>query len=192
MRMTVWRRRRQQLQRMCGEIRSAKLRCPNGDTASCLSDAQVKAVQTLHQPYEFGFALPTACALPVDLAAKPTGRLVLGDRPNRRSFPAGAPGAGRQWYYGSGAIRYSSPRSQSSLIQAGRCSQRVLEIRPDGRDLSLSRFAELAASSSSKRRRRFAQSPTRGSTIQVGGCNYIHPLSKEEEMQRGGVLDHRT
>ena len=85
-----------------------RLRCPDGSDAGadCLSEAQVGAVETLHRP----FALEVAAAYPgwgYGGEDQPGGMIdwVTGREP--ATFPAKSPPAqGRQWYYGSGGIRY--------------------------------------------------------------------------------------
>ena len=93
-----------------------RLRCAagaGGDT--CLSDAQVKAVQTLHAPFRFSFPLangghrvPRLGESPAK-RRQPSARPVAGARgglaaPHRRCHrcrPTASP-----WIYGSGAIQY--------------------------------------------------------------------------------------
>ncbi len=92
------------------------LRCPAGAgaTASCLVDAQIDAVRTLHAPYAFDIPLANGQrAYPgwgyggeAASGTGPVGGYVSwqsGTAP--QTLPA-APAASRAWLYGSGAIQY--------------------------------------------------------------------------------------
>lgn len=90
-----------------------KLRCPQGRDAGegCLSDAQLKAIEALHQPSALGFAAANGItAYPGWLYGgedQPEGMIdwITGREP--ATVPAKAPPAqARQWYYSSNAIRY--------------------------------------------------------------------------------------
>ncbi len=93
-----------------------KLRCANGVNAgaNCLSDPQIKAVQTLHSPYRFDFDLANGVR---SYPGWPMGgEAAAGTGPTGgwanwwvgRSAPAqpAAPTNSIQWVYGSGAIKY--------------------------------------------------------------------------------------
>lgn len=90
------------------------LRCPNGrDTGdSCLSDAQIAAVETLHRPFEFGFpvanGLTSYPAWNYGHEDQPGGSMVLyvsGSQPAQFPIPS-QDAQGRQTYYGNGVVRY--------------------------------------------------------------------------------------
>jgi hypothetical protein len=90
-----------------------RLLCRGGGDGgeSCLSQAQAAAVETLHRPFAVGLALANGiAAYPGWLYGgedQPGGMIewVTGEEP--ATLPAKAPPAqGRQWYYGSGGIRY--------------------------------------------------------------------------------------
>ena len=92
-----------------------QLRCASGVSGDgCLSDAQVKAVQTLHSPYRFGFALangvreyPGRGPSGENIASfGPTGGWIawwLGQA--SPEFPP-KPNNSIAWVYGAGAIQY--------------------------------------------------------------------------------------
>ena len=98
----------------CVGVFDAKtLRCPNGTDAgdSCLSDAQIAAVETLHRPFEFGFPLANGVtSYPgwnYGSEDQPGGMIqwVTGSQPAQ--FPLPSPDVqGIQWYFGNGAVRY--------------------------------------------------------------------------------------
>jgi len=92
---------------------ASALRCAGGtDTGdACLSDAQIAAVETLHAPFEFPFALANGItAYPGFGYGGETQdggyfQWVTGAAP--AAFPSPATGdQGRQWIYGNGVIRY--------------------------------------------------------------------------------------
>ena len=135
--MTAWSTASSDYSACAAKFDPAKLRCPNGDDGeACLSDAQVKAVQPLHQPYEFGFALANGVrAYPAwnyGGEANPDAMVTWVTGPRPAQFPLPAPQEqGRQWYYGSGAIRYfiaRDPKFNSLNFRLDDFRQRVLEI----------------------------------------------------------------
>ena len=151
-----------------------KLRCPDGnDGDACLSEAQVKAVKTLHQPYQFGFALANGVhsypAWNYGGEANPDAMVawVMGPKPAQYPLPAPQE-QGRQWYYGSGAIRYFVARDSkfnSLNFKPDDFRQRVLEISAlmDATDPDLSRFAARGGKLIIKENAAdFAQSPNAG------------------------------
>jgi hypothetical protein len=93
---------------------AAKLACAAGAKAGCLSDAQLNAVNTLHAPFEFSFALANG------LRSYPGwglgGEAAPGSGPvgGWASWQTGAapptlppgPTSSRAWLYGSGAVQY--------------------------------------------------------------------------------------
>jgi feruloyl esterase len=92
---------------------AANLRCAGGsDTGDdCLSDPQIKAFKTIHEPFTFDFALANGVTSYPGWGYggedQPDGvvQWITGPRP--AAFPLPSPSEqGRQWYYGSGAIRY--------------------------------------------------------------------------------------
>lgn len=93
---------------------AAKLRCTAGPAPGCLTEPQLRAVQALHTPVEFRFALAN------EVRAYPawgrggenaSGTGPVGGWPSWQTgaapptVPAG-PQASRAWLYGSGAIQY--------------------------------------------------------------------------------------
>ena len=89
------------------------LRCPNGIDAgdACLSNTQITAVDTLHRSYEFPFALANGMrSYPgwnYGSEDQPDGMLYWVTGSQLARFPLPSPDVqGREWYYGSGAVRY--------------------------------------------------------------------------------------
>ena len=89
------------------------LRCLNGVDAgdACLSDAQIIAVQTLHRPFEFPFALANGVtsypSWNYGSEDQPGGMIhwVTGSRPAK--FAASSEkGQSVHWYFANGAVRY--------------------------------------------------------------------------------------
>jgi feruloyl esterase len=89
------------------------LRCPDGKDGgdTCLSDAQIQAVETAHSRFEFPF--PLANGITSYPAYNYGGEdqtdsmvnWMTGPKPPQHPLPAPADQA-RIWYYGSGAMRY--------------------------------------------------------------------------------------
>lgn len=131
----------------------AQLRCKGGSSNSCLTDAQIKAVQTLHSPLK----------MPITLANGVNEYPARG--PSGENIPSFGPTGGWQswwlgteppvfppkmsngiaWFYGAGAIKYFYARDpnadlNSYSVQAN--ASRVLEISNlmDSTDPDLSKF----------------------------------------------------
>jgi feruloyl esterase len=93
---------------------AAKLACAAGAKAGCLSDAQLNAVNTLHAPFEFSFALANGLrsypgwgfggeAAPGSGPVGGWASWQTGSAPP--TLPPG-PTSSRAWLYGSGAVQY--------------------------------------------------------------------------------------
>ena len=98
----------------CGPaFNPATLRCrPGGEEGDqCLPEAQLKAINTLHSPYEFTFSLANGVTAYPGFGYggedQPGGLLqwLTGTKPAALPSPPGS-GYGQQWYFGNGAIRY--------------------------------------------------------------------------------------
>jgi feruloyl esterase len=130
------------------------LRCVDGKTGdACLSDAQIKAVNTLHSPYKFPFALanglddyPGWGVSGEDTpSAGPTGGWVawwLGTAPPAQPP---APNNGIAWIYGAGGIQYvfaRDPKLDVTTYKVEEHKARLLEVSQlmDSTDPDLSRF----------------------------------------------------
>lgn len=98
-----------------------RLRCTAGAADNCLTDAQVKAVQTLHSPLRFEFDLangvreypgrgPSGEGLPSNGPAGGWQSWWSGSAPAK--LPA-APNNGIAWFFGSGAIQYFYAKNPS-------------------------------------------------------------------------------
>lgn len=100
--------------RACSVAFSAKtLRCPNGsdDGDTCLSDRQLQAIDTMHSPFTFPFAVAdNVRAYPgfgYGGEAQPGGFPAWVTATTPAAFPSPtASGQPMQWIFGNGAIRY--------------------------------------------------------------------------------------
>ena len=138
----------------CAKKFDAKvLRCPDGKDAgdTCLSDAQVKAIISLHTPYEFPFPLANGLTSYPGYnwghEDQPDGMLAWVTGPKAAQFPLPDPAQqGRQWYYGNGGIRYlvaRDPTYSTFDYAPEKFRERVLEISKlmDSTNPDLSAFA---------------------------------------------------
>jgi len=96
------------------------LRCPDGKDQgdTCLSDAQLAALTSLHTPYEFPFALANGVRTYPGYnwghEDQPDGMRYWMTGPKPAQFPLPDPAhQGRNWYYGNGGIRYLIARDPS-------------------------------------------------------------------------------
>jgi len=130
-----------------------KLRCAGAAAANCLTDAQVRAVQTLHSRLELGVELANG------LHGYP------GRGPSGEATPAGAstggweawwtgtrspdippvPANGIAWTYGTGAIRYFYARDPKADLHTYKASDHAARVREvsalmDATDPDLSAF----------------------------------------------------
>jgi len=130
-----------------------QLRCKGGSSNSCLTDAQIKAVQTLHAPLKMPITLangvneypargPSGENIP---SFGPTGGWQswwLGTEPP--AFPPKMSN-GIAWFYGAGAIKYfyaRDPNADLTSYSVHANASRVLEISNlmDSTDPDLSKF----------------------------------------------------
>src|SRR6516165_8612105 len=138
----------------CAKKFDAKvLRCPDGkDTGdTCLSDAQLAAIISLHTPYEFRFPLANGLTSYPGYnwghEDQPDGMLAWVTGPKAAQFPLPDPAQqGRQWYYGNGGIRYlvaRDPTYSTFDYAPEKFRERVLEISKlmDSTNPDLSAFA---------------------------------------------------
>jgi Tannase and feruloyl esterase len=121
-----------------GAFDPRKLRCADGHDAgdACLSEAQVAAVETLHRPYDFGFAVANGItAYPgwnYGSEDQPDGMIawITGTAP--AEFPVRTPQTqGRQWYFGNGGIRYfiaGDARFDPLTFRPGAFTERIRQI----------------------------------------------------------------
>jgi hypothetical protein len=140
-----------------------RLRCTPAQAAdSCLTDAQIRAVQTLHAP------LP----MPVRTGQRRAPSTPAGPRRRGHAQPSAPPAAGRPggraraaptlppspangiaWFYGSGAMQYfyaRDPNADPRTYTAESTAARVREVSAlmDSTNPDLSAFQRAAASSS--------------------------------------------
>jgi hypothetical protein len=136
-----------------------KLRCPNGrDSDKCLTDPQIAAVETVHSPYVFPFALANGVTSyrgynyggedqPVSMLAYTTGSTAP-------AYPSPADCVtlnprctqGRMWLYGSGFVRYfiaGDPNFDPRKFRPEDFRTRIEHISAlmDSTDPDLSRYA---------------------------------------------------
>jgi pimeloyl-ACP methyl ester carboxylesterase len=96
-----------------GKFQPRVLRCANGEDLgnTCLSDAQIAAVETLHRPFEFPFPLANGVTVYPGWGYggedQPDGMVPWQTGPEAPTFPPlAANRQSRAWYYGNGAMRY--------------------------------------------------------------------------------------
>ncbi len=129
-----------------------KLRCPVGrDSETCLTDAQIAAVETIRKPYVFPFGLANGITSYPGYnyggEDQPDGMVAWSSGPKPPVYPLPPPAEqSRAWYFGAGAVRY---------FLAGDASLDPRQFRPehfkprierisalmDSTDPDLSRFA---------------------------------------------------
>jgi feruloyl esterase len=129
-------------------------RCAPGQHAGCLSDAQVRAVETLYSPYTFSF--PLANGVTQYPAWGRGGEALRGTGPvgGWTSWLAGTapptlqpgPTAGRGWLYGSGVVQYfitRNPKFDVSRYEPAAFAERVRQVSAlmDSTNPDLSAFA---------------------------------------------------
>ena len=141
-----------QYERCSQKFDPAGLRCADGkDTGdSCLSDVQLKALKALHTPFAFDFALTNGVRSypPYNYGHEdqPGAMEDWVTGPKAAEFPLPAPDQqGRQWYYGSGAVRYffaKDPGYNSLNFDPNKFRARILEISAlmDSTNSDLSNF----------------------------------------------------
>ncbi|EIG59676.1 tannase/feruloyl esterase family alpha/beta hydrolase [Bradyrhizobium sp. WSM1253] len=135
-------------------FKAETLRCASGKTGDqCLTDAQIKAIETLHATYKFPFALanglddyPGWGVSGEDTpAVGPTGGWVawwLGTAPPAQPP---TPNNGIAWIYGAGGIQYvfaRDPKLDVTTYKPEQHKARLLEVSSlmDSTDPDLSRF----------------------------------------------------
>jgi feruloyl esterase len=115
----------------------AKLRCTGAPADNCLTDAQIRAVQTLHSRVDLGVELanglrsypgrgPSGEGIP---AHGPTGGWQAwwtGSEPP--AFPP-VPANGIGWFYGAGAIQYFYARSPNVDLRSYRAADHAQRVR---------------------------------------------------------------
>lgn len=116
-----------------------KLRCTGAANDSCLSDAQVRAVQTLHAPYRFDFDLANGVreypgygvSGEASPANGPTGGWMSWWSGSAAPVIPPLPANGIAWFYGSGAIKYFYARDPDFDVRKtdpNALKPRVLEV----------------------------------------------------------------
>ncbi len=91
-----------------------KLRCTGAPSDACLTDAQIRAVQTLHSPYRFDFALANGVREYPGYGVSGEATPAMGPTGGWGAWWSGSAAPvvppvqanGIAWFYGSGAIQY--------------------------------------------------------------------------------------
>ncbi len=91
-----------------------RLRCSGAPSDACLTDAQIKAVQALHSPYRFDFALANGVREYPGYGVSGEATPAMGPTGGWGAWWSGSAAPvvppvqanGIAWFYGSGAIRY--------------------------------------------------------------------------------------
>lgn len=91
-----------------------KLRCTGAPSDACLTDAQIKAVQTLHSPFRFDYPLANAVREYPGYGVSGEAAPAMGPTGGWGAWWAGSaaptippvPANGIAWFYGSGAVQY--------------------------------------------------------------------------------------
>ena len=131
----------------------ARLLCREAKTLSCLTEAQVQALRTLHSPYEFSFPLANgvrsypgwAWGGEAASGTGPVGGYVSWQTGTARQTLPVSGTSSRAWLYGSGAIQYFVLRdgnADPTRFKPEEHAQRVGEISQlmDSTDPDLSAF----------------------------------------------------
>lgn len=114
------------------------LRCTGtagGD--SCLSDAQVRAVQTLHAPYRFSFPLANGVTEYPGWGVSGEGTPAFASTGGWSAWWLGAaapatppaPNNGIAWFYGSGALQYFYARDPKADLQRYKPEEHAARVR---------------------------------------------------------------
>ncbi len=115
----------------------AALRCTGAVADNCLSQAQVRAVQTLHSPLDFGMEL--AHGVRQYPARGPSGENTASAGPTggwqswwtgtqAPAFPP-VPANGIAWFYGAGAIQYFYARNPGADLRQYRMADHLPRVR---------------------------------------------------------------
>jgi feruloyl esterase len=91
-----------------------KLRCSGAASDACLTDAQIRAVQTLHAPFRFDFALANGVREYPDYGVSGEAAPAMGPTGGWGAWWSGSaapvipplPTNGIAWFYGSGAVQF--------------------------------------------------------------------------------------
>ncbi len=91
-----------------------KLRCTGAPSDACLTDAQIRAVQTLHSPYRFDFTLANGVREYPGYGVSGEAAPAMGPTGGWGAWWSGSaapvippvPANGIAWFYGSGAIQF--------------------------------------------------------------------------------------
>ena len=121
------------------QFNAASLQCSGADAASCLTSAQVKAVQILHAPYNFPFALTNGVTQYPGWGVSGEGTPGTGPLGGWTSWTTGdsaptqpaKPDNARGWFFGSGAISHiyvRDPKFDLAKYRPEFFHTRVLEV----------------------------------------------------------------
>jgi feruloyl esterase len=129
-----------------------KLRCADGhDSETCLTDAQIAAVETIRKPYVFPFGLANRVTSYPGYnyggEDQPDGMVAWSSGPKPPVYPLPPPvEQSRAWYFGAGAVRYflaGDPNLDPREFRPDAFKARIARISAlmDSTDPDLSRFA---------------------------------------------------
>jgi len=151
-----------------------KLRCADGrDSETCLTDAQIAAIETIRKPYVFPFALANGVTSYPGYnyggEDQPDGMVAWSSGPKPPVYPLPPPAEqSRAWYFGAGAVRYflaGDPNLDPRQFRPEAFKARIARISTlmDSTDPDLSRFAARGGKLILKENMSdFAQSPFAG------------------------------
>lgn len=131
----------------------SKLRCAGAPSDACLTDAQIKAVQTLHSPFRFDYALANGVREYPGYGISGEATPAMGPTGGWGAWWSGSaapvippvPANGIAWFYGSGAIRYFYARDPAFDVRktdanALRTRVEAVSALMDSTDPDLSEF----------------------------------------------------
>lgn len=118
---------------------ASKLACSAASAAGCLSDAQLKAVQAMHTPFEFSFALANGVrtypgwGLGGEAAqgTGPVGGWIAWQTGTAAPTLPPGPTSSRAWLYGSGTIQYffaRDPNYDVTKFDPSQLTDRLREV----------------------------------------------------------------
>ena len=151
-----------------------KLRCADGrDSETCLTDAQIAAVETIRKPYVFPFGLANGVTSYPGYnyggEDQPDGMVAWSSGPKPPVYPLPAPAEqSRAWFFGAGAVRYflaGDPNLDPRQFRPEPFKARIARISTlmDSTDPDLARFAARGGKLILKENMSdFAQSPFAG------------------------------
>ena len=131
-----------------------RLRCTGPVSDQCLTEAQIRAVQTLHSPLDLGMELANGLRTYPGRGPSGENTPAFGPTGGWRAWWTGSaapafppvPANGIAWFYGAGAIQYFYARDPKADLRSYRIADHVQRVREvsalmDSTDPDLSAFA---------------------------------------------------